>query len=132
MVKEIFTSGTLIINDIKLAGLVLNWLALECITSNLTHNHASHFCNSTSVSGWTFKLLSGSELEAGNLFCFLRMRIHATKASHLTPISISGKENGIADVVSCAFQKVKFFVANNNLTSYFQNHFPLPQGHFWT
>ena len=132
MVKEIFTSGTLNINYTNLSGLVFNWHALECITSNLTHNHASLFCDNTSAAGWMFKLRSGYSLAAGHLFCFLRMLIHATKASHLTPISISGKENDIADVVSCTFQKVKFFVANNNLTSYFQNHFPLPQGHFWT
>ena len=132
MVKEIFTSGTLIINDIKLAGLVLNWLALECITSNLTHNHASHFCNSTSVSGWTFKLLSGSELEAGNLFCFLRMRIHATKASHLTPTSIAGKRKLYGRHRLLCLSKLKSFISNNNLTSYFRNHFPLPQGHFST
>ena len=56
MVKEIFTSGTLTINYIKLAGLVLNCLALEFITSDLTHNHASLFCNNTSAAGWTYKI----------------------------------------------------------------------------
>ena len=132
MVKEIFTSGTLTINYINLAALVLNWLALECITSNLTHNHASLFCDNTPAAGWTFKLRSGSSLAEGHLFLFLRMRIHATKVSHLAPISIAGKENNMADVVSRAFQKLKFFIANNNLTSYFHNNLPLPQGHFWT
>ena len=31
-----------------------------------------------------------------------------------------------------AFQKRKVFAANKNLTTYFQTHFPLPQGHSWS
>ena len=48
------------------------------------------------------------------------------------PIIIAEEENDTEDVVYRAFQKGKFFTANNNLTSYFQNHFLLPQGNFWT
>ena len=60
------------------------------------------------------------------------MHIHSSKVSHITPVSIAGEENDIADFVSRAFQKIKFFTANNNLTSYFRNNFPLSQGQFWT
>ena len=48
------------------------------------------------------------------------------------PIIIAEEENDTEDVVYRAFQKGKFFTANNNLTSYFQNHFLLSQGNFWT
>ena len=68
----------------------------------------------------------------GHLLLFLGMHIRATKASHLTPTIIAGEEKDMSDVIYRVFQKVKFFTANNKLTSYFQNHFQLPQGHFWT
>ena len=74
----------------------------------------------------------GYFLASGHTLRFLDMHIHSTKVSHLTPVSIAGEENDIADFVSRAFQKSKFFTANNNLTSYFWNIFLLPQGHFWT
>ena len=76
-VKEIFMSSTLAIKIIDLSGMVLNWLALECITSNLAHTHAS-------------LLISGYSLSAGHLLRLLSMGIHATKLSHLTPIGIAG------------------------------------------
>ena len=60
------------------------------------------------------------------------MHIRATKASHLTPTIIAGEENDMADVIYRVFQKVKFFTANNNLTSYFKNPLPFSQGHCWT
>ena len=106
-------------------------MEIECIKPNLAHTHAALFWDKTSAVGWTFNLLSGSSLAAGHLLRLLGMRIHATKASHLTSIGIAGEENYMADVVSHTFQKGKFFTANNNLTSYFQNHSLLPQGHFW-
>ena len=45
--KDIFNEGTLTINNLNMAGLVLNWMALECLTSNLSNTHAALFCNST-------------------------------------------------------------------------------------
>ena len=117
---------------LDLSGLVLNCQALECLTSNLSNTHASLFCDNTSAVGWTFKLISGSSLAAGHLLRFLGMRIHAAQASHLAPISVAGEDNDMVDFVSRAFQKVKFFAANKNLTEYFQTHFHLPQGHSWT
>ena len=59
------------------------------------------------------------------------MPIHVAQASHLIPINIPGEDNGMADVVSQAFQKGKLFSANKNLTAYFQTHFSLLQGHSW-
>ena len=77
-VKDLFNEGTLTINDFKLAGIVLKWLALECLTSNLLDTHAALFCNNTLAVGWTFKLISGSSLAAGRLLRFLGMRTHAS------------------------------------------------------
>ena len=60
------------------------------------------------------------------------MLIHTTKTSRLTPICISGEDNGIEDIFSRPFQKGKLFAAENNLTKYFQNNSPLIKGHYWT
>ena len=125
-------SITLTINDLDLVRLVINWLVLEFLTSKLSNIHADLFCDNTSAVGWAFKLISVSSLAIGRLLCFLVIHINTTKASHITPISISGEDNDMSDVVSWAFQKGKLFAANQNLTAYFETRFPLPQGHSWT
>ena len=79
-VKELFNEGNLTINNLKQAGLVINWLALECLTLKLSNTHAYLFCDNTLAVGWTFKLIPGSSLAAGNLLRFLGMLIHATQA----------------------------------------------------
>ena len=102
-VKDIFNEGTITINNLKLIGLVLNWLALECLTFKLSNTHAALFCDKTLAVGWSFKLRSGSSLLSVRLHCFLGMCIHSSQASHLTLISISGEENDMEYVVSRAF-----------------------------
>ena len=97
----------------------------------LTHTHADLFYGNTSTVGCTTKLLLGSSIVGGCLLRFLGMRIHATQVPNITPISISVEHNCMADVVSPDFQKGESFAANNNLTEYFQNHPPLPQGYSW-
>ena len=131
-VKDIFNEGTLTIIYLNMSGLVLNWLALECHASNLSNTHTDFVCDNNSEVGWKFKLISGSSLAPGRLLCFLGMFIHATQDSHFILISISGKVNYMAQVVSRSFQKGIFFAADKNLTAYFQTHSPLPQGNSWT
>ena len=46
-------------------------------------------------------------------------------------LSIEGDENIMADIVSHAFYNGKYFDAENNLTAYFNLHFPLPQNISW-
>ena len=108
--------------------MVLNWLALEFLTSNLSNTHAALFYDNNSSLGCKIKIRSVSYLTAGSLLRFLGMHIHATQASNHTPISIEGEDNYMANVVSCDFKEGKLFAANKNLTAYFQNHSPLPKG----
>ena len=131
-VNDLFNEVTLTINNLDLEGLVLNWLELECLTFNVSNTHIALFCNNASAVGWKFKLISGSSLAPGRLLRFLGMFIHATQDSHFILISISGKVNCMAQVVSRSFQKGIFFAADRNLTAYFQTHSPLPQGNSWT
>ena len=130
-IVDLFDQGKLTINDLELAGLVLEWLVMECILPSLEYRHVALFCDNASAVSWAFKLRTGTSLPAGKLLRFLGMRIHTRKASHLTPISIPGEENCMADVISRAFKSGSYFYAQNKLTSYFTNNFPLPQPHSW-
>ena len=118
-VNDLFNESTLTINDLEPERLVINWLALECLASNLSNTHTALFCNNTSEVGWTFKLISGSSLAARRLLRFLFMHIHTTQDSHLKTISMEGKDNYMADVVYRAFQKGNCFADKKNLTEYF-------------
>jgi hypothetical protein len=124
--------GNITINDLELAGLVLNWLALECQNIPLAFHHIGAFCDNTSAVSWAQRLRTSSSLVAGRLLRLLGLRIHARQASSLVPLHIAGDDNTMADIVSRAFKDGKFFAANKNLTSYFNKHFPLPQETSWT
>ena len=124
--------GHLTINDFELAGKVLNWLALECQPVDLTYQHIGMFCDNAAAVSWATTLRTSKSKCAGRLLRMLGMRIHARRASSLTPLHIPGEENDMADIASRAFKNGKFFHANNKLTSYFNSHFPLPKPESWT
>ena len=125
--------GTITINDLELAGAVLNWLALELVLpeKQLHLLHVGTFCDNTSAVAWAYKLRTSKSIVAGKLLRLLGLRIHSCQASGLTPLNIAGSDNTMADVVSRAFKNGQYFEANSNTTDYFNAHFPLPQGQYW-
>ena len=126
-------TGHITINDLELAGLVLNWLALELQPSiPLAFHHIGTYCDNTSAVAWTQKLRTSTSIIAGRLLRMLGMRIHARQASSLLPLHIAGKDNQMADIVSRAFKTGKFFMAETSLVDYFNTHFPLSQEVSWT
>jgi hypothetical protein len=132
LVSESNPNGTLTINDLELAGLVLNWLALECQPDlQLTFHHIGVFCDNTSAVSWAYKLRTSTSIVAGRLLRLLGLRMHARKTSSLVPLHIAGDDNTMADIVSRAFKTGKFFIANACLVTYFNHHFPLPQKRSW-
>jgi hypothetical protein len=124
-------SGTITMNDLELAGMVLNWYALECNVTNLRHHHIANFCDNTSAVAWAYRLRTSKSRIAGRLLRLLSIRIHSRQASSLLPMNIAGEENIMADVVSRAFKDGKYFSASCNLTNHFNTHFPLPQNYSW-
>ena len=48
-IKEAFAAGNLTMNNLELAGMVLEWLVLECLMRCLLHVHAAIFCDNTST-----------------------------------------------------------------------------------
>ena len=124
-------NGSLTINDLELAGAVLQWLALELQNISLKFKHVGTFCDNTSAVAWAYKLRTSSSIVAARLLRFLSIRIHCRQASGLTPLHIPGEDNDMADIISRAFKDGKFFAAAQNLTHYFNLHFPLPQQQSW-
>eukprot|EP00957_Ditylum_brightwellii_P169277 12883754-Ditylum_brightwellii.AAC.1 len=61
----------------------------------------------------------------------LGLRIHAARASYLSPLSIPGNNNTMADISTRAFRTGDYFDATWDLTSFFNSQFPLPQGASW-
>jgi hypothetical protein len=98
----------------------------------LEHKHIGVFCDNTSAVSWAHKLRTSKSIVAGRLLRMIGMRIHARKASSLTPLNIAGEDNEMADIVSRAFKNGQYFEAGKNLTSYFNSKFPLPQKKSWT
>ena len=133
LVTDANPSGTLTINDLELAGLLLNWLALECQPDlHLAFHHVGTFCDNTSAVSWAHKMRTSTSIVAGRLLRMLGLRVHSRQASSLTALHIAGEENVIADIVSRAFKNGKFFEAHSNIVPYFNKNFPLPQSTSWT
>ena len=85
------------------------------------------FCDNMSAVMWTHKLRTSTSQVAGKLLRLIGMRMHARQTSGLTPVHIAGDNNQMSDVISRAFKNGKFFIANDNLTSYFNSKFPLQE-----
>jgi hypothetical protein len=125
-------TGSLTINDLELAGMVLNWLALECQTTiPLAFHHIGAFCDNTSAVSWSLRLRTSKSKIAGRLIRFLGLRMHARQASSLMSLHIAGTDNQMADVVSRAFKNGQFFHAQTNLVAYFNKNFPLQKHNSW-
>jgi hypothetical protein len=125
-VKDAFAKGILTINDLELAGLVLEWMALECLLPSLVGVHVAAFCDNTSAVSWSNKLATSTSKAAARLLGRLGMSILEAKASPLMTLSIKGEQNDMADISSRAFKDGKYFAAADDLVSYFNTHFPLP------
>ena len=132
LVTEANPNGSISMNDLELAGIVLNMLALEAYGVALKHCHLATFCDNTSAVSWAYKLRTSRSKRAGKLLRLLGLRIHVRQASGLTPLNIAGEENTMADVVSRAFKQGEYEHISHNLVHYFNSHFTLPQGTSWT
>jgi hypothetical protein len=124
--------GRLTINDLELAGLVLGWLVLEYVVADLTFKHVGMFCDNTSAVAWAYKGSTSTSIAAARLLRLLSIRQRIRQASSLLPMNIAGKDNAmLADIPSRAFKNGEFFHAKEDIVSFFNSTFPLPQGLSW-
>lgn len=70
LITEHNPTGTLTINDLELAGMVLNLFALECYITDLKFKHIAMFCDNTSAVSWTHHLQTSKSCSAA---CLLRI-----------------------------------------------------------
>ena len=131
LISLVNPTGDITINDLELAGLVLGWLVLEQVCTDLNFKHVGMFCNNISAISWAYKGSTGTSLIAGRLLRFLVLRQRTRQASSLLPLHVTGERNELADIPSRAFKDGEYFVAHKNLTAYFNTHFPLSQGLSW-
>jgi hypothetical protein len=123
--------GKISMNDLELAGMVLNLFALECNVPSLYHKHIATFCDNTSAVAWTQRLRTSKSKVAARLLRVISIRLHKRQASSLLPMNIAGEDNTMADVVSRSFKGGEYFSASTNIVDYFNTHFPLTQNNSW-
>ena len=132
LVSDKNPQGTLTINDLEMAGILLQWLVLEHITpSTLQYKNPIIFCDNTSAVAWTNKFSTTTSLVAAHLLMALALRQHVHRTSPLLVASIAGVDNDIADVPSRSFHDTAFTNSHKTFCQTFSNMFPLKQNHSW-
>ena len=126
-------NGTITMNDLELAGLVLGWLVLEHIVKDLRFKHIGMNCDNTSAVSWVNKYRTAKSIAGARLLRLLSLRMHKRKVSPLLVISIAGDDNDMADKSSRSFGSTgNAFESNESLTNFFNKNYPLKQNDSWT
>ncbi len=96
LVSDTNKKGTLTVNDLEMAGLLLQTLVLEHLVTDLKHQHAAAWVDNTSAVSWANKLAARQTKVAGRLLRTLALRMRINEASPMVTLSIAGKDNGWA------------------------------------
>ena len=127
--------GDLTINDLEMAGLLLQFLVLEQVTDTLVDKRAAAWCDNTSTVSWARRLTSKRSLVGQRLLRALSIRHVVTKCSPLAPWSIAGANNNMADLASRSFRasgsKGNYELNDAAFLTMFNSKFPLSQGASW-
>ena len=110
------------INDLEMAGVLLQWLVLEAHMPTLQHVQAGIECDNTSTVYWSTKFTARS-LIAGHLLRALALRQQICKSAPLLVISIAGELNIMADVASRYSSDNALKKNAPSLLSYFNSNF---------
>ena len=125
-------NGSVTMNDLELAGVVLGWLVLEKLVPNLRFKHVGMNCDNSSAVSWSNKYRTAKSIPAARLLRLLSLRMHRRQVSPLLVISIAGDDNDMADKSSRSFgSKGNAFKLNESLTEFFNSNYPLPQNNSW-
>jgi hypothetical protein len=128
--------GDLTINDLEMAGLLLQYLVLEQLVP-LKHEHVAAWCDNTSTVSWARRMTSSKSRIGHRLVRALMMRINVNEASPLVTVSIQGIRNAMADVASRSFgpgnknSSTTFDTPNLAFLQSFNAEFPLEQNASW-
>ena len=126
--------GTISNSDLEMAGLLLLWLVIECISGPLAEKRIALFGDNSPSIGWVARLGSRCSRIGENLIQALALRLKSQRACPLTPIHIAGERNAIGDVPSRSFGSNPAWRCDtdNDLLTLFNSLFPLPDQSSWT
>jgi hypothetical protein len=121
-------------SDLKMAGLLLLWLATEEVCEPLREKWITLFNDNSPSIGWVTSLASKWSLVAKHLVQALALRLKIQRVCPLTPIHIEGKCNAILDVPSRSFGSNPAWKCDTDadLLTLFNPMFPLPHQNSWT
>ena len=133
-IVELQAQGKLTINDLEMAGLLLQYLLLEQLV-DIKHTHTAAWCDNTSAVSWTRRMSSNVSTIGQQLTRALALRMCANESSHLAPLSIAGVDNDLADLASRSFKqtgtKGNYDLNDSDFLTKFNSDFPLQQGKSW-
>ncbi len=126
-------NGMITNSDLKMAGLLIIFLVMEEIVCNLMEANIALFSNNTPTVSWVTCLASRHSIVTANLVAALALCLKKLCCCPLSPQHIKGKENTIIDIPSRSFGSVPqwHFKSNNDLRTFFNSHFPLPNQTSW-
>jgi hypothetical protein len=133
-IVELFSKRALTVNDLEMAGLLLEYLVLEQVSDSLVHKHAAAWCDNTSTVSWARRLSSSRSLVGQCLVRALSIWHLVTESSPLAPWSIAGANNNMADLASRSFHKGgkgNYDLTDEELLTKFNSSFPLSQNASW-
>jgi hypothetical protein len=121
-------NGTITNSDLEMAGLLIIFLVMEEIVCNLTEANIALFSNNTPTISWVTCLASRHSIVVANFVAALALHLKKLRCCLLTPQHIKGIKNTITDIPSRSFGSVPqwHFKSNNDLQTFFNSHFPLP------
>jgi hypothetical protein len=117
-----FENHELSINDLEMAGVLIQWLVLEHLLPSLHHLQAGIECDNSSTVVWSRKFTAKS-IVAGHLLRALALRQQICGSAPLLVISIAGKLNDMADIASRFASDPAMQKNSPSLLSYFNTHF---------
>ena len=133
-VVQAMDSGLITINDLEMAGILLQFLVLEGLVP-VHHIQSAVWCDNTSAVAWVTKMSSKRSAVGQQLARALALRLVVTQSSHLAPLSIAGKDNHAADLASRSFKATgtagNYELTHSQFFARFSRDFPLTQDGSW-
>ena len=107
---------------------------MEQVVPCLENAHVGLLNDNSPTISWVKRLTSTRSRTAAALIRVLSLRLRLAKASPLIPMHIPGVQNSISDIPSRSFGKhVKWhFKTDNDLLTFFNEHFQLPSQNCWS
>jgi len=133
-IVELVSQGKLTINDLEMAGLLMQYLLLEQLV-DVKGLHTAVWCDNTSAVSWVTKMSSSTSAIGQQLTRVLALRMLVNESSHLAALSIAGKDNELADLASRSFKQTgvqgNYDLSDAEFLTKFNADFPLPQSTSW-